>query len=618
MIVFEAPYKPAPGGTTTRAVSKTLDSTDLSPSSILLRESVQNSYDAKLNNKQPLEFYLNGYKLPKANIEKIQKLIGRDGINKSGQALMQRLYASSYNLEIADRNSTGLTGKSGFQDNTSNQEEKFHHFIYMTGNDDKKADSSGGSFGYGKASLYKYSNLRTIAVYSRVEINGVFETRFILCRIDERIKDNSSRCWWGLEDKYNQTTSYAAALLNEDADSLANLFCMKPFEKEETGTDILLLDVSHQKELQDIIPNSTFEDTFKELFPELILHWFWAKTNSPRLDKTINFHLSFEGKDFSERLIDPETCYPYSYFVKSLNLYYETEGVDESKGIFPVTKERPKQFIGRTVLKKSNTKECKLKYTDQNFSKPTIAFMRDVEFIVTYYSSNQNLKESKTAFGIFHTTQDLEQYFRTFENQTHDAWNFKKDNDYEYSYDFIGPIWGQVDQSVKKLYGINDEIEANSTVSAGIAEQLGAFLGFGFRGGASVTPKESSPTRGGGGTRSKKPNFKRTKTNPTLDIEDSKKIISIEFEAININKEYTVALIPYLKSNDTEKTVEMAADNELKIIDTVFNKKTLKVIKDSDNKSYQLSVKEDGIYKIRIECGVQCSFDIKSEITIGK
>lgn len=618
MEVFEYPYNPRVGGTTTTAITRTLDSTSLSQTEVLLRESVQNSYDAKLKNEKPLEMFFNCYRFSKQNISDIQKLIGRDGINKYGQELVLKIFSSSYNLEISDRNSTGLTGKAGFQeDDNSKEEEKFHHFVYMTGNDDNKDEFSGGSFGFGKASLYKYSGLRTVAIYSRVRKDTSFETRFILCRIDERIKNNSSRCWWGTIGHYKDGTNYAAPLLNNDADYAAKCFNMKPFSVEETGTDVLLLDVSNQKELQDKIPNSTFEHTFKDLFPELILHWFWSKTNSPKFEKRINFHLMFEDKDFSDRLLNPGNYYPYNYFLKSLNTYYESQEIDETKGIFSVEKLRPCQFIGKIVLKKSNVKEYKLKYLESSFSNPTIAWMRDVEFIVKYFPSYQNLKEGKTAFGIFHTNFELESYFRAFENQTHDEWNFKRQKVAEYDYDFIGPIPQAINQSVRKLYGINDSIDASSTVSAGLAEQLGSFLGFGFRGGASISPKEPA-TSVVGKKNAKRAIFKRTKSIPLLAFEENKKIIYIEYEALNINKKYNICLVPYLKSNDNERTIEIAGENELKIIGCLFDKQTIDIKKSIDNKFYNLEINTNGKYLIKIEYGVQCSFDIKSEIVIGK
>ena len=618
MEIFEYSYTPRVGGTTTTAITRTLDSTNLSQTEVLLRESVQNSYDAKLKNEKPLEMFFNCYRFSKQNISDIQKLIGRDGLNKYGQELVLKLFPSSYNLEISDRNSTGLTGKAGFQEaEKSKEEEKFHHFVYMTGNDDNKDEFSGGSFGFGKASLYKYSGLRTIAVYSKIKKDEIFETRFILCRIDERIKNNSSRCWWGTIGYYKDGTNYAAPLLNKDADYAAKCFNMKPFSVDETGTDVLLLDVSCQKELQDKIPDSTFEHTFKDLFPELILHWFWPKTNSIKPEKRINFHLIFEEKDFSYRLLNPINYYPYNYFLKSLNTFYETKEIDESKGIFHVEKKRPNQSIGKVVLTKSNVKEYKLKYLESNFSNPTIAWMRDVEFIVKYFPSYQNLKEGKTTFGIFHTNYELESYFRTFENQTHDEWNFKRQNEGCYNYDFINPIPLAIDQAVRKLYGINDNIEANSTVSAGIAEQLGSFLGFGFRGGASITPKVPS-TSVGGKRNSKRASFKRTKNIPILDSEDNKKFIYIEYEALNINKKTNVMLIPYLKSNDNERTIEIAGDNELKIICATLNKQNINIKKSIDNKYYNLEINTNGKYLIKIEYGVQCSFDIKNEIVNNK
>ena len=629
MEIFEYPYSRRAGGTTTAAITRTLDSTSLTHTEVLLREAVQNSYDAKLNNDKPLELYFNCFRFEKQQIKDIQKLIGKDGLNKEGEKLVQKIYSSSYNLEIADRNSTGLSGKGGFQeDRHSGMEEKFHHFIYMTGNDDNKVDSSGGSFGFGKAALYKYSGLRTIAVYTRVLNEGKYETRFILCRIDERIKEDCGRCWWGAVGRYKDKTEYAAPLLNEDADNAAVCFNMKPFAEEETGTDVLLLDVSGHKDLQEWMPNCTFENTFKDFFPELILHWFWPKTSCPNPAKQINFHMTFEKQDCSDRLLAPEDYYPYKFFAKSLKKFYEfgdysAANVDEENGIFALEAKSPKQDIGRIILQKCNIHDGELKYKEFIFSEPTVVWMRDVEFIVKYYHpAPQNLKEGKTVFGIFHTNPELEQYFRTFENQTHDEWNFKKqtkEDGYErdYTHNYIRLVGPAIDQAIKKYCGVSDKIESGSNVSPGIAEQLGKFLGFGYRGGSSFEPKDPTVSRrsGGGG---KRPAFRRTNSAPDLVYEDGRKVILIDYEAANITKPQTISLVPYLKSNDKEKTIEMAGDNELKIVGAVFKNQDVAVEKSEEKKCYLMEIEDNGKYQIKIEYGVQCSFDIKSEIVTEK
>ena len=309
--LFESVYKPRAGGTTTKAVTRTIASSGLSQLEVLLREAVQNSYDARLNNNKPLRIKFNCYKFSKDNTDFISNLFKESG--KIGAKLCKSILTIHYNFEIVDRNTTGLTGFNGFQEKESDVEEKFHHFVYMTGNDDIKDKGSGGSYGFGKAALYKYSDFRTIVVYSRIYLksSNQFQSRFIICRIDDRLPEKESRCWWGAEGKYLDGTTYAKPINGKEADFLAGKFGMTPFTENETGTDILILKPLVKEGFD------SFARTFEEEMPVLICHWFWPKIITQNFLKKIDFSLTLNDDDISENIPDPTEIYPYSTFTRA-------------------------------------------------------------------------------------------------------------------------------------------------------------------------------------------------------------------------------------------------------------------------------------------------------------
>lgn len=340
--LFESIYKPRAGGTTTKAVARTIANTGLSQTEVLLREAVQNSYDAHLSNNRPLEVFFNCYKFTKENADFIEELFKNAG--KIGGEMSRKIQTGYYNLEISDRNTTGLTGFNGFQENESNVEEKFHHFVYMTGNDDIKDNTSGGSYGFGKAALYKYSDFRTIVIYSRIlsEYSHQYQSRFIICRIDDRLPEKESRCWWGAEGKYQDGTTYAKPINGDEADFLAEKFGMMPFCEGETGTDILILKAHIKEGLE------SFEQTFKEEIPALICHWFWPKIITQNLQKKILFQLFFNDEDISENIPDPTENYPYSTFSRAFRncTDYYSHKAGANQDVVPVVMERPYVELG--------------------------------------------------------------------------------------------------------------------------------------------------------------------------------------------------------------------------------------------------------------------------------
>ena len=612
--LFESVCKQRAGGNTTKAVTRTIASTGLSRTDVLLREAIQNSYDAKLDNKKPLNVALNCYKFDKEQWDKIEHLLLDAGA--IGEILGRKISSTFYNLEITDRNSTGLIGYPGFQENIREGiEEKFHHFIYMTGNDEINKDkNSGGSFGFGKAALYKYSFLRTIVVYSRIQSNGQFQTRFIICKIDEREPDKISRCWWGAEGHYEDGITYAKPILNKDADNLAKLFGMQPFYNDETGTDILILNAEKNVDID------SFATTFEEEIPVKLTHWFWAKMVSPNVGKKIEFTMSLNNEDITVNIPDPKDTYPYSCFVRAYqdccDYYTHKSGVDHS-GITIVNHGKPVVDIGGIFLRKTGLRDYMFdKYISVDWKKPVIALMRDVEFIVEYHEVNIDTNNLHVnCFGVFHTNrlgcsknstdpEEVEHYFRDIENQTHDKWTHSEN----FPNNYLLTLQKQIPDAVKKFLDIKTNIGNAASISGLVAQKFGSKLGFGFVGGAS-DPRTDIPSGAPGEKRS---TFSRR--DAPIEIEKSKenkKIVKIQYDAKIIqNKPLTLSMIPVIKSSDPHDS-QTALTTELKILNTSFTgRDKMTLIAKPKQPGNVFTIEKSGVYTLSVEADIQCAFDI--------
>ena len=621
--LFEGQYHPMAGGATTGAITKSLNGTSLSDDEVLLRESIQNSYDAKIDNNKPLDVFLNCSKFTRDQAEYLRELFGTS--KSIGQTLVHKINPNFYNIEIVDRNTTGLSGYGGFKEGShSNEEEKFHHFVYMMGNDSYKNDTAGGSFGFGKAALYKYSDLRTIIIYTRVKNSNInkYETRLIICRIDERIKDDTGRCWWGTEGHYESGLQYAKPLLNEDADEVAKKIGMQSFKETDTGTNILILKAKDSNE-------ETIDKVFKNKFPLYILHWFWPKTITPNQSKKIDFSLSFESKDISYLLLDPFNVYPYSTFSRTfINCCnYNLGNYNDNMNIYHVESNRPKVEIGNIFLRTSPITEFEYNnILNIDWNKPTVALMRDVEFIVEYVSVNIDTNNSDTTcFGIFHTNhnahsqnsldeKEIEHYFRDIENQTHDKWTHKE----TFKTNYYKKVTDSIPEAVRKILDINDSINCTSSISGIIAQKLGTKLGFGFGSGASIRNTTSNKTQTSSSP--KKSTFKRSSEPINFKIENNKKIIEIKYEAkILPKKKLILELKPLIKSNDPHETLYATPEQLIlkEIYCSMNDKDNTVMIYPIKNNFVQIS--KSGIYTVKIQANIQCAYDIsitKEEIDV--
>lgn len=612
--LFESIYKPRAGGTTTKAVTRTIANTGLSQTEVLLREAVQNSYDAHLDNNKPLKVNLNCYKFSKDSVDFISNLFKEAG--KIGQSLEKRILSSYYNLEISDRNTTGLTGFNGFQERESNIEEKFHHFIYMTGNDDIKDKGSGGSYGFGKAALYKYSDFRTIAVYSRIysTISNQYQSRFIICRIDDRLPEKESRCWWGAEGKYTDDTTYAKPINGQEADFIAQKFGMTPFSENETGTDILILKPCI-KEGQD-----SFQQIFEDEIPVLICHWFWPKMITQNLQKKIEFNLFLNGEDISDNIPDPKETYPYSTFSRAFRNctdYYSHKAGANNDDVVLVNFERPYVELGGIFLKKVGIRPFLYdKFIKTDFSKPQVVLMRDVEFIVKYEEIDVDVSNTHTTcFGLFHTnrlghrqngddSQEVEHYFRDIENQTHNQWTHSD----VLPFNYLGKLNKVLPESVKKCLDIKTSIGNTASISGLVAQKFGAKLGFGFIGGASDSVNDVSPKIT---ERKKKSSFTRKTTPIELGILNNSTTLSISYEAkIENNESLLIDLVPVIKSSDPNES-EPALESEIKIKYLSFNERGTTHLIPPKQPGNLFSITKSGDYKLIIETNIDCAFDIQ-------
>lgn len=612
--LFESIYKPRAGGTTTKAVTRTIANTGLSQTEVLLREAFQNSYDAHLENNKPLKISLNCYKFAKPNMEFISKLFKESG--KIGESIEKRILCSYYNLEISDRNTTGLTGYNGFQEGESDIEEKFHHFIYMTGNDDVKDKNSGGSYGFGKAALYKYSDFRTIVVYSRIYSKNAnqYQSRFIICRIDDRLPEKESRCWWGAEGKYSDGTTYAKPINGEQADYLAKQFGMSPFTEDETGTDILILKPTVREDLDSFAP------TFKEEIPYLICHWFWPKIITQNLQKKIEFHLFLDNKEITESIPDPTETYPYSTFARAYRNcvdYYSHKAGANNDDVHLVIRKSPYIELGAIFLKKTGIRDFQLdKYIKTDFTKPQIVLMRDIEFIVKYEEvCVDDSNTHTTCFGLFHTNrighrqncedlQEVEHYFRDIENQTHNQWTHSDTLPYNY----LSKVQEALPESVRECLNIKTTIGNSASISGLVAQKFGSKLGFGFKGGASDINHEDlrkiKETK-------KRSSFIRKNEPIELSIDKGITNLTVQYEAkIVEGMPLTLDLTPVIRSSDPKES-EVALESEIKIKYIAFEDKNGNLMTPPKKPGNVFTITKTGTYRLILESHIDCAFDVQ-------
>lgn len=628
--LYEGRGEPMMGYISAGGVIRTINVSDLSIPEVFLREAVQNSFDAKREDCSSINFGMRAYNFTEEQLTNFKNLFEEGSALKPSfykKYLASKINKGMFNIEVTDTDTIGLTGFPGVTDRNDNKQH-FYKFVYVTGNDKGNDSNAGGSYGFGKAAFYSFSKIRTICIYSRIKTDilklgePVYQSRFIIATVDERIRDTlCDRCWWGREAKYNNNpASYAAPILDSQADEIAVSIGIKKFKEEETGTRLLILDAGIgevNRDFENEIIVKSMDDIFQYDIPRYILHWYWPKI----VTEEINFSLEYKGKKIL--IDDPADVYPYSEFVKAFEdgrKKYSDRRVQDGNGYKRVCMSRPVAELGFVSVKKSKVsvgRKCEYRDLFKNFENPipTVAFMRGIGHIVFYKHYNfldpKIMKE--TCFGVFKvnktactsngTQGEIDRYFRDIEDQTHERWVHKKDK----GPNFLARVENDVEEVIKSTVSIEEITEnAVANLSVVIQRTLGSKLMLAptSYGGAKKTLNEDA--FGESSVALKKSNFRPSgKRSVIIDSKTGEKVINIEYKA-------SVKSGKILLLNEVMPCIKDADGNKIISEELSFQKLTI-VKRDKTSVSYTklpVKIESSGIYTLSIICKKDCAFAV--------
>ena len=233
---------------------------------VLVRETAQNSWDAKLPD-QTVKFVMHGHTLAPESMEALRNSVFTEP--GAGTGMGELLEKNSIDvLEICDRGTTGLGGPVR-NDNTYQAAEitDYVDFVLNIGAKQDKA-MGGGTYGYGKTVCYLASAVQTVVIWTRTQVDGQLQSRLIVSAFGEQFDLNGNRYtgrqWWGKTDEGS-----IEPVIGEDADRLGNCLFSQPFEYDETGTSLLILSPNLTDSLEQLT-HQCATSILWNLWPKLI------------------------------------------------------------------------------------------------------------------------------------------------------------------------------------------------------------------------------------------------------------------------------------------------------------------------------------------------------------
>jgi len=225
-----------PGDMDSTGGERLLGRTSLSPLEILIRETAQNSWDARLDNRRP------AYGIHLRRIDwRLRSDLSELLPDRTRVSAGLHVPENPFVLEIFDRGTCGLDGPVTLRPVHGDAPRNYQDLILKLGvpRDDGKG---GGTYGFGKTASFAFSGRGTVIYWTRcLNEEGRLEHRLIASAFRDSYVEGgvqfTGRHWWGRQD--GETI---LPLLGEEAENLGTQLFARHFAPGETGTSVLIID----------------------------------------------------------------------------------------------------------------------------------------------------------------------------------------------------------------------------------------------------------------------------------------------------------------------------------------------------------------------------------------
>jgi len=246
-----------------------LGTPDLDPTAVLVRETVQNAWDAG-RGSDDMAFTINLRRIDSTTVGLIERLVLDQKAPSSGQ---ERLFEqdSFWVLEIHDRGTVGLGGPiRNDLASEPGQERDFVNFVFNAGVA-RDVDLGGGTYGFGKTISYIISAVGTILVWSQIREPAGFSQRLIGSAINDSYNmhgyRHTGRHWWGILTERGQRVEPA---LDDHARYIGERIFSMGFGAHETGTSLMILDPKLDGDSADEKIDSLRAAVLDHVWPKLV------------------------------------------------------------------------------------------------------------------------------------------------------------------------------------------------------------------------------------------------------------------------------------------------------------------------------------------------------------
>lgn len=491
------------GNLASEGVKNQLGRPRLDQLTVLIRESVQNSWDAHDPASPQITFDLRVETAEPSMLRVLKDSVFHQEPENFG--IGERLAELATNPDsaapfhmviISDRHTSGLGGPTR-ADVLEHDGDEPHDFVDFLRNIGQPPDKShgGGTFGYGKAALYAVSQQSVILSWTQCRYQGKTQKRLIVTGLGdgytvlegENRGRYTGRHWWGAF-----RDDLVEPLLNARAEAVAKALGLPLFEPGVNGTTIAILDA-------DFGLNRTAKEA-TVIMTEALLWNFWPKMVRDASGKpAIQFSVSLNGED--QPLPPLRDAHPISGFADAYG-FLKAKRSGQAATTFGTYQEvwcrKPKVLLGWLALTRGRVAAKRLHATSgtggiHSESSHHMALMRDAELVVRYLDGPA-LQAGKYEYsGVFIAHRDVDRSFAAAEPPTHDDWVVQNMKDRRHR-TLVNVALREIHHAMSEYASPTGERKSGGTAMplGQVASQLGTLL-TGMPGtGAEVQPSKST------------------------------------------------------------------------------------------------------------------------------
>ena len=469
--LYRHPWE-ATGSGDGKSIQKAMGKTSLGLWDVLLRESLQNSWDARCGSH--ITFQVTDRYLSREETRYLlSELFGEFppfGASRNLPELIE--HGQLPVLIIADTGTEGLGGP--IRANIApapGERSDFADFVRNFGRDDEKG-LAGGTYGYGKGVLYQASRVGMCLVYSQTWVNGLIENRLIGISggdggyVDDGLK-YTGRNWWGII----APDGIVDPLCGDAARCVAERSGIPVPAKDSTGTTIMIL---APEEPDSADESDAGSGSRADLLRRAAIKWSWPHALDMGNGPSVNF--VFEQDDVRLPSIDPLKDPLIRHFAEAyVDAKSAKEGIADVSPmtkLVPVWSERPKKRLGTLAIRLARAS-----ISDNEALQNTVALMRSPRIVVKYLPVVAPPDEY-SLYSVFEAASDVDEDFASSEPVTHDDW-IVKDALVRGNRNFVRIALKRIDEIFSGLYGAKADGVASKKAagSARISSILGSVVG---------------------------------------------------------------------------------------------------------------------------------------------